>query len=147
MPISYAYVEEEDLLVTVWDGAVTFDECAAAALAHADDEGWRRGRLRITDTTTADPAAFVAADFGEIIKIHAANDAERWDRKLAIIAPHAKEIARTAERQIRRLGVDVFVCDSLYSACVWLGVENNTARRTIESLRGNTARRASTASA
>ena len=147
MSISYAYVEDEDLLVTVWDGVVTFDECAAAAREHASDEGWRRGRLRLTDTSTADAAAFVAADFNEIVKTHAANDVERWDRKLAIVAPHALEIARSAERHIRRLGVDVFVCDSVYSACVWLGVDNNIARRTIESLRSSTGRNASTAHA
>lgn len=136
MPISQRYLTSEDLFITVWDGPVTFEECLAAARQNSSDPEWLRGRRRLTDATTADPSAFIVGDFDEIVSTHKDIDIdERLATKLAIVAPHGLGVAQQAEQHARRLGVNVFVCDTVRSACVWLGVDADTARRAIRALR------------
>jgi len=136
MGIRHRYFEAIDLLVTVWDGAITRDEWAEVARRHVADPTWAAGYRRLTDATSADVSALTSDDVEAIATIYrGAPGAELRGVKLAIVAYEGFELAQRSERDFHELGVTTFVFLDLSTACTWLGVPTDVVLEAVTDLR------------
>lgn len=144
MGISTRYVESDDVLVIVWDGAVSLGQWEEVARVQLSDEStWRQGRRRLIDLTTFVPSELNTTDVAHIVALTRARIRSVAGRRQAIVAPSAWDLAREFAHQSEQLGATTIVFDRIDPACAWLGIDPASVHPVLVELRA--ALRASTA--
>jgi hypothetical protein len=129
----HRYLADEDVMITVWRGAVTRDEWAALARSHRSDPGWPPARRRLTDVMSADSRALSEADIDYVSSLYRGVDLR--DIKLAIVAGSAWKLARYTEQSLDVVGLRTIVFNTVDVACSWLGVDVFAVKRAIAELK------------
>jgi hypothetical protein len=136
MGIATVYVEADDVLVVVWDGAVSLEEWERGVRAQLDDAStWRRGRRRLVDLTTCDPSELETRDVKHIIDVTREKIGSVAGRRQAIVASQAWDLATDFAGRSTQLGATTIVFDRLDSACAWLGADVAAIRPVLAELR------------
>jgi len=136
MGIASVYVEPGDLLVIVWDGKVTLAEWEESVRRQLDDEyGWRLGRRRLVDLTTADVSELESADVKHVVETTATRIRSVAGRRQAVVTAFDWQLANEFAQRSSQIGALTIVFDRLESACAWLGVEATAMLPYLETLR------------
>ncbi len=135
MPIAHAYLADADLAVNVWTGVVTFDDWIAHARRQLADPFWAPGRLRLTDTLSADLSHLDAEDVDKLSAFYAEQGLRAPDACLAIVAAAGWELAGRAHVGLEPLGVNTMLFTNVADACMWLGVDVGTVSNVVNELR------------
>ena len=123
MGIAYRYLDDADVVVTVWDGQVTPTEWGDAIARQVASPAWLRGKRRITDARTADPSSITPDDVDEASVHYDRDDVNKVDARLAIVANEGWTVAQRVETAMRKLGVTTVVFNDVHTACAWRGVD------------------------
>ena len=136
MGIASVYVEPGDLLVVIWDGKISLAEWEQAVRGQLDDEsGWRQGRRRLVDLTTADVSELESADVKHVVETTAQRIQSVGGRRQAIVTTVDWDLANEFARRSTQIGALTIVFDRLEPACDWLGVEASVMRPYLDTLR------------
>jgi hypothetical protein len=128
-------IEEDDLIVTVWDGPVTPDEWTGFTGRHLTDPGARVATRRLTDVRTADTSQITFDDVESNTETNSSSEVRLAGVRLAIVAQHGWGIAHLVEVSMYKLGVTTVVFNDVHSACAWLALDRSVALRVIHELR------------
>jgi hypothetical protein len=135
MGIAAEYSEDDDLLVIVWDGHVTWDDWEAFALQRqAEEPAAPRGRRQLADITSArlDMAASDGEKGAGLIRDRRHLVA---GTRLAIVAAAGWHHAKAYQRSLDEFGSTTIVFNELRGACTWLRVDRAIADTRIRRLR------------
>jgi hypothetical protein len=121
--IAYRYLDDADVIVTVWDGVVTAAQWSEAVGRQVDSPAWLRGKRRLTDARTADTSAITAADVKTLSANYDLGVVNSVRARLAIVANEGWAIAQHVEAAMRALGISTVVFNDVHTACAWLGVD------------------------
>jgi hypothetical protein len=136
--IGSEYIEAEDLLLVVWHGTVTGAEWEAFVRQRLLEEPrWPIGKRRLADITTFEPSRLGPADVDTITDLYLDRLHNLVGSRQAIVASQGWDLARKFERNIDRLGATTIVFNSLDDACAWLGIDAETARERLTTLRSS----------
>ncbi len=136
MPIETRYVDDQGVLLILWDGRVTREEWEAVARDQLTDEsGWHNGRRRLIDLSTCDPSALRVTDIDELVGLWRRNMSAIAGRRQAIVAPLAWDLAVEFARQSQPLGATTIVFDHLEPAARWLRVDHDAVRTALVAMR------------
>jgi hypothetical protein len=136
MGIASVYVEPGDLLVIVWDGTVTLAEWQQSVSRQLEDEsGWRQGRRRLVDITTADVSELEPADVKHVVETTVPRIRSVAGRRQAIVTTLDSNLANEFAQRSTQIGALTIVFDRLEPACAWLDVEASAMRPYLETLR------------
>ena len=141
--IARKFVEGADLVVTVWDGAVTAAEWAEVVQGQVGDARAHDGNRRLADLRTIDLSSITAADVEAITAAFQAVDIDRSRVRFAIVVDAGWGIAQRAEEHMGAQGATTVTFNDVYAACAWLGVDFTVALATITELRKDLRRKAS----
>jgi hypothetical protein len=135
MGIAHRYVESEDLIVTVWHGAVTWEQWAAVVRHQVSDPTWSYGRRRLTDARDADTSGLTPDHVDAISAMYDATGSGIGGTQLAIVANDVSALAEHVERSLVALRVTTFIFNSIEIACAWLSVDAGITHHVIAELR------------
>jgi len=133
--IARRFVEAADLVVTVWDGAVTAAEWADVVQGQVGDARASEGNRRLADLRTIDFSNITAADVETITSAFQAVEIDRSRVRFAVVVDEGWVIAQHAEERMGAQGATTVTFNDMYSACAWLGVDPSIALATIAELR------------
>jgi len=136
MGIAYRCDKKNGITFEVWDGKITFEEWMENVQKHLDDPDWPAGRVFLSDlrSVKANPS-IGEKEIQKIAAVYGAHPRLPKNARLAIIAAETFEKSQLFGRLLAEYGVTRVVFNSLDTACVWLGIEEKTAEKEIESLR------------
>jgi hypothetical protein len=120
--IAYRFLDDADVIVTVWDGTVTPAEWADAIARHGESPEWLKGKRRLTDARTADPSGITPEDV-DAVSANYGPGIQATDARLAIVASDGWALAQQVESTMRKLGLTTVVFNDVHTACAWLGVD------------------------
>jgi hypothetical protein len=133
--IARRVIESSELIVAVWDGAITPEEWSEVVQRQvADPSGSFRYR-RLTDARTADVSAISRAHVDDVSESFGAVPANIAGVKLAIVASAEWATAQQVEESMSRFGVTTVVFNDVHAACAWIGVDADLTLGTITELR------------
>jgi len=137
MPVEYVVLNQGTLVVELWTGTISHDEVLAHERRHLSDSSIARGASVLVDATSASFETKPEA-------VHEVTDLYRRSGKklrvgnsAVLVNASAYDRARLYERQATDLGVRVILFNSLYVACVWLGIDVTTASTELKKLRAS----------
>jgi hypothetical protein len=134
MGVAYQYVEDADLIVTIWDGRVTSAEWTDLTRRQATDANFARARRRLADARTADVSS-ITDDALEISAIYQPADTNVGDVRLAIVTNYSRELAKRTEHSRDARDVTAIVFNSIHTATAWLDVDIDIVSAAIRDLR------------
>jgi hypothetical protein len=139
MGIASVYVDSDDLLVIVWHGRVSGAEWKQNVDAQlGDDPTWPRGRRRLIDLMSLGPSDLSSADIETVISFGRGRILDTGSRQ-AVVASRAWDLAWDLAGEFARrsneLGSTTIVFDRIDWACAWLGVDPDSLRPVIATLR------------
>jgi hypothetical protein len=133
--IARKFVEGADLVVTVWDGAVTAADWAEVVQGQVGDARASEGSRRLADLRTIDVSNITAADVEAVTSAFQAVEIDRSRVRFAVVVDEGWGIAQQAEEHMGAQGATTVTFNDLYAACAWLGVDAQVALTTIAELR------------
>src|SRR5262245_19013833 len=134
MGLLYRYLDRDDLVVTVGNGAITAQVLAAFAEEQIRDPRWPFGKRRLADMTTVtsqlnvEDAETVASMYGNAYPtLHGV-------RQAIVVSSHW-ERAKAFEERIDEFGMTTMLFFVLPTACNWLGVKVEDVQPVVDDLR------------
>lgn len=135
MGIARRVIESSELIVAVWDGAITPQEWAEVVRRQVAEPSDSLGYRRLTDARTADVSAISGDDVDDVSASIDSAPGDVSAVKLAIVAAAEWATAQQVEVSMSKLGVTTVVFNDVHAACAWLGVDADLTLRTISELR------------
>jgi hypothetical protein len=122
------------LAISVGDGQVSRDEMFGFVRAQVSDPDWPSRPRRLADLTTVS-SDLTAVDAEGAAELYRFAHVDLRGARQAIVASRQWDLAAEFERQHAATGVTTIACNSLETACVWLGVDLGTVRAAVRDLR------------
>jgi hypothetical protein len=132
--LTYRFLEQDDLLVTVGDGAISAEDLTSFARQQISDPHWPFGKRRLADMRTVisqlqvEDAETAASIYGD------AFPTLRGSRQAIVAAKHWDQ-AEAFEDRIDTFGMKTIVFSSLHTACAWLGIDIERTLLVVDDLR------------
>jgi hypothetical protein len=135
MPITYRCDTGHGITVSVWDGAVRFEELRDVVRRQLADPGWPAGRLALTDARTATGLSmFTDEQIGEIAALYRTQQAKISGVKYARVG-QGTQGALKFQKAMGPSGPALLVFDDLEPACEWLGINADVVQPILDELR------------
>ena len=132
MGISWTYIPEDGLILSVWVGHISPDTWHAHILEISQTGFFQKARARISDISQAQ-FTFTAPEMLEGITKYAENLLHK--QQFAIIAGKNFGQGRLFEKLSSGLPTNTIVFNSVHPACTWLGVDTFKILVAIRALR------------
>jgi hypothetical protein len=140
MPVEYIVLNQGALVVEFWTGTISHDEVLAHERRHLSDSSIAPGASVLVDAIRASFETTLEA-VHEVTDLYRRSGKKLRVGKSAILVNQlAYDRARVYERQASDCGVTVILFNSLDVACIWLGIDSQTARTELEKLRASISR-------
>src|SRR5205085_6519275 len=121
MSIGYVAVPRKGLVVSVWDGKVTFEDWMANVRNIMADPDFTKTRMHLTDLRNGISDESIGEnEIRQMIDYLGRSDKAVAGRKLAVLGGNEFEKSRLYERLAEPLGLNVIVFNDLARACTWL---------------------------
>ena len=135
MGIAYRCDTRHGIVVSVWDGDVSFDELRDLIRRQLADPDWPGGRLGLTDARTARGiSAITDEQICEIAAMYRTQQAKISGVKYARVGQGMQSILKF-QKAMGPSGLTTLVFDRLDDACAWLGITVDDVQATLEDLR------------
>ena len=137
MSIVYRIDPEIGITFVVYDGPVTGEEFEAHTRRLMADPGWPPDRkLHLTDMTSQiKPEQLRREVIEATAHLWGTLPNQLAGMKIAVVASEGFENARRFEAAVSKHGPTTVVFNLVSTACMWLGVDIETAERAIKALR------------
>ena len=140
MPVEYVVLNQGALVLEFWTGTISHDEVLAHERRHLSDSSIAPGASVLVDAIRASFETTLEQVY-EVTDLYRRSGKKLRVGKSAILVNQlAYDRARVYERQASDCGVTVILFNSLDVACIWLGIDSQTARKELEKLRASISR-------
>jgi hypothetical protein len=134
MGIAYRCDTRHGIIVSVWDGDVTFDELRDLIRCQLADPDWPGGRLGLTDARSARGiSAITDEQICEIAAMYRTQQAKISGVKYARVGQGMQGVLRF-QKAMGPSGPTTLVFDDLEAACEWLGIDVADVQPTLDDL-------------
>jgi hypothetical protein len=134
MPNAYVVLGDGELVLERWTGSVTHEELIAHERAQIRDPAIKPGAVMLVDATRARIETPLEA-VHELSDLYA-DDSERRIAKCAMLVNgDTYEQAQLFAAQAAKLGMSIIVFNLIDTACLWLGIDRDTTRAQLDSIR------------
>jgi hypothetical protein len=135
MPIAYRCDPRHGIIVSVWDGDVTFDELRDLIRRQLADPDWPGGRLGLTDARTARGVSAITDDeICEIAAMYRTQQAKISGVRYARVGQGTQGVLKF-QKAMGPSGPATLVFDDLDDACEWLGIDVADVQPMLDDLR------------
>lgn len=137
MPIASRCDTHTGLVVSVYDGDVSFDEWHDHIATVLEDPNWRYTTGSLSDMTTATLESLRDDDERRIFSLFDTRTLRVAGRRMVFVGtPETQPVVKEIERHtLAKLGARSAAFASLLPACIWLGVDERTVETIIDELR------------
>jgi len=135
MGIAYRVVESARLNVTVIDGPVTGEDFHSFAHEQANDPAWHATTRSLTDARTAIIPAVTTETVNGFAALYASMRDQDEPYESAIIGGNAFEVAGNYAEFRSDGHTHTIAFNDVVTACIWLRVDSDLVRATIDELR------------
>jgi hypothetical protein len=135
MGIAYRCDTRHGIIVSVWDGDVTFDELRDLIRRQLADPEWPGGRLGLTDARSArGMSAITDEQIYEIAAMYRTQQAKISGVKYARVGQGMQGVLKF-QKAMGPSSPTTLVFDRLDDACAWLGITVDDVQTTLDELR------------
>ena len=135
MSIVYRIDKENGTLFIVWDGVIKAGDPQQNALGVTTDEDFPPARnLILTDLRTAIIDPSIDAEVLEEVATFYGSHEKADKLRVALVASEAYTRSDLFQQLVSQYGISAIVFNTLDTACIWLGIDEEMCERTLQEL-------------
>ena len=144
MGIDHCFDRQRGVVFVVWDGPITWDDWREHVNVLLSDPDWPHTPRFIVDLqSVTDTSSIKDHEILEVRQVFTSDPAILAGKRTAVVASEQFRRASRFAELVERFGASSIVFNNLDTACLFLGIDLDEARQTLERLRAELRSRAS----